>query len=91
MVHVLGVSRLLQEDIFYAIFEVEEELEQILDMWITLDDNEAFFKFICPNISDFLYQVQKTKPPYFSGEDLIWFRGLLKNISYYNKRFVFPE
>ena len=27
----------------------------------------------------------------FSGEDLVWFRGLLKNIAYYNKRFVIPR
>jgi hypothetical protein len=26
-----------------------------------------------------------------SGEDIIWFRGFLKTISYYNKRYIMPN
>lgn len=88
---VVGVANSGEKVLFDAIGELGEELAPLLELWMNLDDNEQFLQFICKNISSFLHQAQKSKPPYFTGDDLIWFRGLLKNIAYYNKRFIIPE
>lgn len=88
---VVGVANSGEKVLFDAIGELGEELAPLLELWMNLDDNDQFLQFICKNISSFLHQAQKSKPPYFTGDDLIWFRGLLKNIAYYNKRFIIPE
>ena len=80
------------DQVFKLMIETIEEVMPILKLWISLDDNKGFFDLIAKNWDSFC--AEKTEDQLlasFSGEDLVWFRGLLKNIAYYNKRFVMPR
>ena len=74
-----------------ALLEMEQEFDDFLELWISLDDNEEFLNFISSNMIKYFEQALLTLPPFMWSDDLIWFRGLLKNLSYYNKRFIIPE
>ena len=74
-----------------ALLEIEQEFDDFLELWISLDDNEEFLNFISSNMIKYFEQALLTLPPFMWSDDLIWFRGLLKNLSYYNKRFIIPE
>ena len=89
---ILGIKIKKADQVFKVMVETIEELKPILQLWISLDDNKAFFDLIAKNWDSFC--AEKTEDQLlasFSGEDLVWFRGLLKNIAYYNKRFVMPR
>lgn len=84
-------------DSLYKIFD--EKINKLLDKyyslsvdWISVDDNNEYCKIwldnwlvFCSNknISDMKKEV--------IGEDIVWFRWYLKNITYYNKRFLIPK
>ena len=89
---ILGIKIKKADQVFKVMVETIEELKPILQLWISLDDNKGFFDLIAKNWDPFC--AEKTEDQLlasFSGEDLVWFRGLLKNIAYYNKRFVMPR
>ena len=89
---ILGIKIKKADQVFKVMVETIEELKPILKLWISLDDNKGFFDLIAKNWASFC--AEKTEDQLlasFSGEDLVWFRGLLKNIAYYNKRFVMPR
>ena len=89
---ILGIKIKKADQVFKVMVETIEELKPILQLWISLDDNKGFFDLIAKNWDSFC--AEKTEDQLlasFSGEDLVWFRGLLKNIAYYNKRFVMPR
>lgn len=89
---ILGIKIKKADQVFKLMIETIEEVMPILQLWISLDDNKAFFDLIAKNWASFC--AEKTEDQLlasFSGEDLVWFRGLLKNIAYYNKRFVMPR
>ena len=89
---ILGIKIKKADQVFKIMVETIEELKPILKLWISLDDNKGFFDLIAKNWDSFC--AEKTEDQLlasFSGEDLVWFRGLLKNIAYYNKRFVMPR
>lgn len=89
---ILGIKIKKADQVFKVMVETIEELKPILKLWISLDDNKGFFDLIAKNWDSFC--AEKTEDQLlasFSGEDLVWFRGLLKNIAYYNKRFVMPR
>ena len=49
-------------------------------------------KFIAKNTQKFFGKKDKSEIiRSFSAEDVLWFRGLLKNISYYNQRYIIPK
>ena len=89
---ILGIKIKKADQVFKVMVETIDELKPILKLWISLDDNKGFFYLIAKNWDSFC--AEKTEDQLlasFSGEDLVWFRGLLKNIAYYNKRFVMPR
>ena len=89
---ILGIKIKKADQVFKVMVDTIEELKPILKLWISLDDNKGFFDLIAKNWASFC--AEKTEDQLlasFSGEDLVWFRGLLKNIAYYNKRFVMPR
>lgn len=89
---ILGIKIKKADQIFDAIYKVIEDLKSILELRIGLDDNKGFFDLIARNRQSFIEKKSMDQLlTSFSGEDLVWFRGLLKNISYYNKRFVIPR
>ena len=89
---ILGIKIKKADQVFKVMIDTIEQLKPILKLWISLDDNKGFFDLIAKNWDSFC--AEKTEDQLlasFSGEDLVWFRGLLKNIAYYNKRFVIPR
>lgn len=72
--------------------DILHEFLDILRAWISLDDNKSFMKIVLNNWQAFVSQYGASSIwSSISGEDVVWFRGLLKNISYYNKRFLIPK
>jgi hypothetical protein len=56
-----------------------------------IDDNAGYLKIAYDNRKS--YGKNQTSEAIFgglSGEDIIWFRGFLKTVSYYNKRYIMP-
>lgn len=89
---ILGIKIKKADQVFKVTIETIKEVMPILKLWISLDDNKSFFALIAKNWDSF--SAEKSEEQLlasFSGEDLVWFRGLLKNIAYYNKRFVIPR
>ena len=89
---ILGIKSKKADQVFKVMLETIKEVMPILKLWISLDDNKSFFALIAKNWDSF--STEKSEEQLlasFSGEDLVWFRGLLKNIAYYNKRFVIPR
>ena len=89
---ILGIKIKKADQVFKVMVDTIEELKPILKLWISLDDNKGFFDLIAKNWDSFCAEKSEDQLlASFSGEDLVWFRGLLKNIAYYNKRFVMPR
>ena len=88
---ILGIKIKKADQVFKVMLETIKEVMPILKLWISLDDNKGFFDLIAKNWASFCAEKSEDQLlASFSGEDLVWFRGLLKNIAYYNKRFVIP-
>jgi hypothetical protein len=67
------------------------ELQPLLELWCWLDDNVQFFELFVKNWKSYISKKRvDTLYKDLSIDDIVWFRGLLKNITYYNKRFVIP-
>lgn len=89
---ILGLKIKEADQIYLDLLAVYEEFQDFLKIWIELDDNSDFFKFIAKNIQKFFGKKDKSEIiRSFSAEDVLWFRGLLKNISYYNQRYIIPK
>lgn len=66
--------------------------KEILVTMIGIDDNAWYFYIAAENRRS--YATGKTIDEiraWCTGEDTIWFRGFLKTITYYNKRYVLPQ
>ena len=80
---ILGIKIKKADQVFKVMIETIKEVMPILKLWISLDDNKSFFALITKNWDSF--SAEKSEEQLlasFSGEDLVWFRGLLKNIAY---------
>jgi len=69
-----------------------EKFSIILQKWISIDDNKEVFELLWDNRIKFI----DNKTPEeiiksISWEDIIRFKWFLKNINYYNKRFIIPN
>ena len=88
----MGLKIKEADQIYLDLLAVYEEFQDFLKIWIELDDNSDFFKFIAKNTQKFFGKKDKSEIiRSFSAEDVLWFRGLLKNISYYNQRYIIPK
>jgi len=68
-----------------------EEFSDILEVWTLMDDNIPFMHIAFENWLIFIeWRTHEYVLKSIVGEDTIWFRGFLKNITYYNKRFLIP-
>ncbi len=89
-IDVLNLSKNYTKIMKEKIEKIESKFEKILWLWIDLDDNNDFFKIASTNWSSFV----KGKEEIYklvSWEDVLWFKGFLKNITYYNKRYLIPK
>ena len=89
-VDVLNITKKYNKKIQSMIKKILFEFSEILKLWISLDDNKAFFQIALSNRKEFI----KWKEDIYrsvSGEDVLWFKWFLKNITYYNKRYLIPK
>ena len=94
----LYVQDILNIDAYYhhAIIDVintlQADFNEIIKYRIEIDDNKDYLKIGYDNRIKFTNNksLEETKKKIIS-EDIIWFKWFLKNISYYNKRFLMPQ
>ncbi len=93
-IYIIDVLNIAEE--YYPFFaalikELATTWKPLWSLWISLDDNAAYFQIGYENRKFFI--LNKSAEDIMTGvvgEDIIWLRGYLKNIRYYNIRFVVP-
>jgi len=86
---VLNISPSFKKIFIDILLRMQKEYSDIFSEWIVLDDNTLFFAFAYRNWKSFFRgKDAKTVSQSIVGEDIVWFRWFLKNITYYNKRFL---
>ena len=69
-----------------------DQFKDILEQRISVDDNKDFLRVGMENRSSFVeWKKEEEIIKKISWEDIIRFRWFLKNITYYNKRFLIPK
>jgi hypothetical protein len=89
-IDVLNISKEYCKSLKGMIKWIETKFMEILNLWIDLDDNKDFFKIALTNWKDFIKWKENIYKS-VSGEDVLWFKWFLKNITYYNKRYLIPK
>lgn len=92
LLDILGLSDEYVDWFDVILEELLDEYKDILDMWINIDDNKQYFELWVDN--RLLFVENKLDEKLFSDvwwEDIIWFRWYLKNITFYNKRYIIPK
>ncbi len=82
------------EEIFNNLIDyLLKKYNKFLVFLIKIDDNQKFLKILYENWTSLLNSVKEPDeiPSLIRGEDLVWFRNVLKSISFYNKRFYIPQ
>jgi len=89
---ILNVDEYYQQKIIDIINTLQADFNEIIKHWIEIDDNKDYLKIGYDNRTSFSRNksLEETKKKIIS-EDIIWFKWYLKNISYYNKRFLMPQ
>ncbi len=87
---ILNVRDPAQEEIKEIGKLMLKEFDEILTHWIEIDDNKAFFQIGLDNWIEISKHLVDNKH-YLSWDDIIRFKWYLKNITYYNKRFLIPK
>jgi hypothetical protein len=80
-----------EEWVYNALFDTIKELEPLLEIWCWLDDNQQFFDLFERNWKSYIdsHKIQDLYKD-LSIDDIVRYRWLLKNITYYNKRYIIP-
>ena len=72
-----------------------EQFGTAFSIFVEFDDNKEFFSILKENRMEFLKKLWKKseleKENSFSIEDFLRLRGVLKHITYYNKRYLIPN
>lgn len=64
----------------------------LIEKWISIDDNSKYMQLALNNWNKFTNGLQADRiKNNLIGEDIMRLRWFIKNISYYNKRFVIPK
>ena len=89
VLEILGLNAKCWPEIQAIIEELITENEVAIKLFIEFDDNKEFLSLLRDNWEAFTNQ-QGKKPIHFAMEDVLWIRGVLQHITYYNKRFLIP-
>ena len=89
---ILNISWKFLNPIIDVIKETELQFNKLLKDRITIDDNKQFFDIMKENRLVFIEQKSKADIlKTIVWEDIVRFRWFLKNVTYYNKRFLIPR
>lgn len=89
-IDVLNLSKDYTKQVRERIENLESQFKEILTLRVELDDNKKFFKIASMNWSNFI-NTNEDIYKLVSWEDVLWFKWFLKNITYYNKRYLIPK
>jgi hypothetical protein len=87
---ILGLDASLSKDFEKIVAQLFEEFGFALSLCTEFDDNKAFFGLLWDNRKEFVKGKPEPLDIALSAEDLLWLRGTLKHITYYNKRYLIP-
>jgi len=89
---ILGLDVSLSKPINLALDQILEEFGFALRLFAEFDDNKMFFSLLRENWKDFTKGKEHLNHDELglTTEDLLRFRGVLKHITYYNKRYLIP-
>jgi len=89
---ILNVDEYYLHKIINIINDLQADFNEILKYRIEIDDNKDYLKIGYNNRASFVNNksLAETKKKIIS-EDIIRFKWFLKNINYYNKRFLMPQ
>lgn len=63
----------------------------LLEQWINIDDNDQYLYI---GLANWMTRCEGKQTndllSNLNGDDIVWFGGYLKNISYYNRRYIIP-
>lgn len=94
-IYITDVLNVGQDTVSILSEMIEDLLTQftpLLDMWIATDDNPKFFAIGKKNREDYITMRDTSSIVHdVQGEDALWLRWYLKNITYYNKRYLIPR
>ena len=90
--NILHIDEQYHAKMISIIHDIQADFNQIITYWIEIDDNKDYLKIWEMNRAKFCGEKcdDEIKKKIIS-EDIIWFKWFLKNISYYNKRFLMPQ
>lgn len=72
--------------------DVNQKFWNVITLFMEFDDNKEFFAILKDNWLEFLKRnKKKTLYRAFSFEDILRLLGVLKHITYYNKRYLIPN
>jgi hypothetical protein len=86
---ILGIDVSLKPAFQKLVEQLLREFDVALTMFAEFDDNKMFFSLLWENWKDFI-KGKTSAQVILSAEDLLWLRGTLKHITYYNKRYLIP-
>lgn len=81
-----------QTEIVRIVSSLQADFNEIITHWIEIDDNKEYLKIGHDNW--IIFSGGKTPADIkkkIASEDIVRFKWFLKNISYYNKRFLMPQ
>ncbi len=89
---ILNIDEYYHHKITDIINMLQADFNEIMKHRIEIDDNKDYLKIGADNWIQFSNNkdLEETKKKIIS-EDIIRFKGFLKNITYYNKRFLMPQ
>jgi hypothetical protein len=94
VIHVLGLQDTATMIIcFDLIYQVYHKVSDLLMSVVQLDDNEEFLMMGTEFMNRFLKDKDDPVKAHLAllNEDVVWLRGYLKHINYYNKRYFIPQ
>ncbi len=89
---ILHIDEYYHQKLITIINTLQADFNEIIKHRIEIDDNKEYLKIGYDNRSAFVINksLEDIKKNIIS-EDILRFKGFLKNISYYNKRFLMPQ
>ena len=92
IIDICMISSELMEPLFAIMYDLSVTYRELMTMWIQLDENEEYLMTCVESRKHFLSDHSGEEiTEHISGEDILWMRGYLKNIVYYNRRFIIPK
>jgi hypothetical protein len=86
---ILGLEPKLFAHFHELIAQLLSEFSFAFTIFVEFDDNKDFFEVLRENWKRFIAKKDASQI-IFLPEDVLWLRGTLKHITYYNKRYLIP-